>query len=91
MSMANRMRQKLEAAFQPLRLEIVDESARHAGHAGARPQGETHYRITLVAAVFAGQSRLARQRRVNEALAEELQGGVHALAMTVLAPGEPGA
>jgi BolA protein len=91
MSMALRMRRKLEAAFQPLKLEIVDESARHAGHAGARPGGESHFRVTMVAAAFAGQNRLARQRRVNEVLAEELRGGVHALAMTVLAPGEPGA
>jgi BolA protein len=91
MSMALRMRQKLEAAFQPLKLEIVDESAHHAGHAGARPGGESHFRVTMVAAAFAGQNRLARQRRVNEVLAEELRGSVHALSMTVLAPGEPGA
>jgi BolA family transcriptional regulator, general stress-responsive regulator len=90
MTMAQQLRRKLEAAFQPLKLEIVDESGKHAGHAGARPGGETHFRLTIVAAGFAGQSRLARQRRVNEVLAEELKGGVHALAMTVLAPGEPG-
>lgn len=91
MSMAQLLRRKLEAAFQPLKIEIIDESAKHAGHAGARPGGETHFRVTIVAAAFAGQNRLARQRRVNEVLAEELKGGVHALAMTVLAPGEPGA
>ena len=91
MSVALRMRRKLEAAFQPLKLEIVDESARHAGHAGARPGGESHFRLILVAAAFAGQPLVARQRRVNEVLAEELRDSVHALAMTVLAPGEPGA
>lgn len=90
MDRAETIRRKLEAAFAPERLEIVDESHRHAGHAGARPEGGTHFRVTIVAAAFAGQPRLARQRRVYEALGEELAGGLHALALRALAPEEAG-
>jgi BolA family transcriptional regulator, general stress-responsive regulator len=88
MPVAVEMRRKLEAAFQPVNLEIVDESAKHAGHAGARPGGETHFRVKIVAAAFKGQPRLARQRAIYAALAEEMQGRVHALALTALAPDE---
>jgi BolA protein len=91
MSMAARIRRKLEAELAPLRLEIVDESARHAGHAGARPGGETHFRLTIVAPAFAGLSRVARQRLVYRILDAELKERVHALALTTLAPGEAGA
>jgi BolA family transcriptional regulator, general stress-responsive regulator len=87
---AQRIRAKLTMALAPSRLEIVDESARHAGHAGARPGGESHFRVVVVAAVFAGQSRPARQRRVHDILADELSGGVHALSITALAPDEAG-
>ena len=90
MRMADRISNKLEAALAPERLEVIDESHRHAGHVGARPGGETHYRIEIVSAKFSGRSRLARQRMVYAALAEELKGGVHALAMTTLAPNEDG-
>ncbi|HEX4113490.1 MAG TPA: BolA family protein [Stellaceae bacterium] len=86
----DRMRAKLAAALTPLRLDIVDESHLHAGHAGSRPGGESHFRVVIVAAAFAGQSRLARQRRVHEILAEELAGGVHALSVSALAPTEDG-
>ncbi len=85
---ADRIRARLEARFQPTVLELVDDSARHAGHAGARPEGETHFNLTIVAAAFAGLDRLARQRLVHQCLAEELAGPVHALAMSALAPGE---
>jgi BolA protein len=61
----------------------------HAGHAGARPGGETHFRVTLVAESFAGKSRIERHRMVNQALAEELADRVHALAVKAWAPGEP--
>jgi BolA protein len=83
-----RLRRRLTEAFAPQRLEIVDESHRHAGHAGARPGGETHFRVTVAAAAFVGQNRLARQRAVYAVLAEELAGGVHALSLTALTPDE---
>ena len=87
-AMAARIRAKLGAALQPERLEIVDESARHAGHAGARPGGETHFRVEIVSAAFEGQAPLARQRRVYAILADELREGVHALSLSTLTPGE---
>ncbi|MDP4823165.1 MAG: BolA family transcriptional regulator [Aestuariivirgaceae bacterium] len=74
---------KLKEAFQPATLEVVDESHRHHGHSGARPEGETHFRIVLRSEAFRGKSRLDRQRMVNAALAEELRGPVHALSMDV--------
>ena len=87
-AMAEVMRSKLEAAFAPERLEVVDDSAKHAGHAGARPGGESHFTVTVVSAAFAGLGRVERQRRVNAALREELAGPVHALSIKALAPGE---
>lgn len=86
MAVGERIRAKLEAALQPTRLEVIDESARHAGHAGARPEGETHFRLYIVAEDFAGQSRLERQRLVHRVLAEELAGPVHALSISAEAP-----
>lgn len=88
MKVAETIRQKLEAAFAPQHLLVEDESHRHAGHAGARPEGETHFRVTLVAPGFAGMSRVDRSRRVHEVLAEELKGPVHALALSLKAPDE---
>lgn len=79
---------KLTAAFQPTRLEIVDDSHRHAGHAGAREGGESHFNVTIEAPAFSGANRVARQRMVYHALAEELAGPVHALSVKALAPGE---
>jgi BolA protein len=79
---------KLTATFQPSLLEIRDDSARHAGHAGARPGGESHFDVTIVAAAFAGAPKVARQRMVYRALAEELAGPLHALSVKALAPGE---
>ncbi len=87
-AVAARMRAKLEAAFAPVRLEIRDDSHSHAGHMGARPEGETHFAVTIVSAAFAGQGRVARQRLVYAALAEELRDRVHALQLRTLAPGE---
>jgi BolA protein len=86
MSVAETMRAKLIAAFAPTRLDIVDESHRHVGHAGAREGGESHFRVTLVSAVFAGMGRLERQRRVHGVLAEELAGPVHALVLDLQVP-----
>jgi BolA protein len=88
MRVAESIRTKLTAALQPTRLAIRDDSHRHAGHAGARPEGETHFHVEVVSAAFAGQNRIARQRRVYGLLAEELAGPVHALALTTLTPDE---
>ncbi len=88
MAVAEILEQKLRAAFDPVRLSVVDDSHKHAGHAGARPEGESHFSIEVVSAVFEGKNRVARQRLVNQVLAEELAGPVHALAMRTLAPGE---
>jgi BolA protein len=78
----------LAARFAPTLLRLADESARHAGHAGASPEGETHFAVLLVAAAFRGQGRLARQRAVHDALAEEFAGGLHALTLTLRTPEE---
>jgi BolA protein len=80
--------EKLTAAFAPENLEVLDESDQHKGHAGHRPGGQTHYRVYIVAEAFSGKSRVARHRMINEALAAELKGGVHALAIHASAPGE---
>ncbi len=87
---ADRMRAKLETAFAPQALSIADDSAKHAGHAGARPGGESHFTVTMVSAAFAGRSRVDRQRLVHAALKDELAGPVHALALALRAPGEAG-
>ncbi len=79
---------KLTQAFQPLRLEIEDDSARHHGHAGSRPGGESHFNVMIEAQAFAGVGRVQRQRLVYQALAQELAGPVHALSVRALAPGE---
>ena len=88
MSRAERIRVAIEAGLSPRRLEIVDDSGRHAGHAGARPDGETHYAVTIVADAFAGKSRVNRQRLVYDLLADEFRTGLHALQLTTLAPDE---
>jgi BolA protein len=87
-AVADAMRDKLTAALAPDLLQIVDDSDRHAGHAGARAGGESHFTVTLRSAAFAGLGRVARQRRVYEILAEELAGPVHALSLRALAPDE---
>ena len=79
---------KLQAAFEPTRLEIVDDSARHSGHAGAREGGESHFNVTIESQAFAGANKVARQRMVYRALSEELAGPLHALSVKALAPGE---
>jgi BolA family transcriptional regulator, general stress-responsive regulator len=92
MRVADSISLKLTAAFTPQSLEVVDESHRHAGHAGATrddgSQGETHFHVRLVSAAFEGVSRVERQRRVYAALSDELKGPVHALSLTLLAPPE---
>ncbi len=79
---------KLTAAFAPSRLEIQDDSDRHAGHAGATPGGESHFNVLIEAEAFAGASKVVRQRMVYKVLAEELAGQLHALSVKALAPGE---
>ena len=79
---------KLTDAFQPSRLEIEDDSARHAGHAGANPGGESHFNVLIESQAFAGAAKVARQRMVYRALADELAGPLHALSIKALAPGE---
>jgi BolA protein len=88
MTMADTIREKLNAAFAPVELDVRDESTLHAGHAGARPGGETHFRVRIVSDGFEGQSRVERQRRIYAALDAELKAQVHALALTTLTPSE---
>lgn len=85
---AERIRAALEAAFAPARVSVTDDSARHAGHAGARPGGQTHYSVEVVSPAFAGLSRVARSRAVHEALAAEFADGLHALALRLRTPEE---
>jgi BolA protein len=92
---ASIMREKLTAAFQPTRLELEDDSARHAGHhheggMDAKPGGESHFNLTIVSQAFAGVGRVQRQRSVNAVLVEELAGPVHALSIRARAPDETG-
>lgn len=87
---AQRIKDTLEATLAPAEVEVRDDSALHAGHAGARPEGETHYHVRVVSARFAGMNRVARTRLVNDALKPEFDAGLHALALTLRAPGEPG-
>jgi BolA protein len=77
---------KLKQSFSPQSLAVIDESHLHAGHAGAHPQGESHFRVDIMAAAFSGKSRVERHRMVNEALAAELKSRVHALAIRAKAP-----
>jgi BolA family transcriptional regulator, general stress-responsive regulator len=80
--------EKLHQAFAPSSLRVEDESHQHEGHAGHRPGGSTHFRVYIVSESFRGKSRLERHRMINTALAGELAGGVHALAIHAAAPGE---
>ncbi len=85
---AQQIREKLTIAFAPVTLEVIDDSARHAGHAGATSGGESHFNVVIVSRQFEGLGRVARQRSVHATLAEELAGPVHALSIKALAPGE---
>ena len=81
---------KLREAFAPESLDVSDESHLHEGHSGHRPGGETHFRVYIVSRWFEGKSRIERHRMINTALAAELAGRVHALAIKAHAPGEAG-
>jgi BolA protein len=88
MQTADIITEKLTEAFTPQSLRVEDESHHHQGHAGHRPGGQTHYRVYIVSEAFRGKSRIERHRMINAALAAELAGGVHALAIHANAPGE---
>ena len=88
MSVTKKIADKLKNAFEPVDFELIDESEQHRGHGGWREGGESHFRLRMTAASFAGQGRVQRQRAVNKVLAEELAGPIHALAMELRAPGE---
>lgn len=88
MAMAEVIEEKLRGALAPARLAVRDDSHKHAGHAGWREGGETHFHVTVVAAAFDGQSRVDRQRRVYDLLAEELANSVHALELVTRTPDE---
>ncbi len=85
---AARLEATLRHEFDPIELQVQDDSARHAGHAGASPEGETHFTVRIVSEKFTGLSRLARSRAVNTALAGEFTDGLHALSLQLRAPGE---
>jgi BolA family transcriptional regulator, general stress-responsive regulator len=91
MAIRDQITEKLTKAFAPQSLDVLDESHQHAGHAGHRPGGETHFRVYIVSDAFRGKSRLERHRMVNDTLSGELAAGVHALAIHASAPGEGGA
>ena len=91
MRIAHAIRDRLTAALAPARLDLIDESARHAGHAGARPEGESHFRVTIVSDAFRDRSRIDRQRMVFAALGELMRHDIHALAITALTPAEAAA
>jgi BolA protein len=91
MGIARAIRQRLTKALEPSRLELVDQSALHVGHAGSRPEGETHFQLTIVAPAFEGRSRIERQRMVFGALGDLMQTDIHALSITALTPVEAAA
>ncbi|MEM6780430.1 MAG: BolA family protein [Pseudomonadota bacterium] len=84
MSVADTIKQKLEMAFTPSELKIIDDSDKHIGHAGHDGQGESHFRVTIVSDSFDGLSRVQRQRKVFDILADEMAGRVHALSLKCL-------
>lgn len=83
MRVAGLIEKKLTEAFQPEKLTVTDESHKHAGHAGARPQGESHFHVHIVADHFNGMSRVKRQQAIYKILSEEMQTDIHALALLV--------
>lgn len=90
MSIRQQIEDRLSSHFRPEHLDVINESHHHAGHQpGFHGDGETHMRVRIVSAAFAGQSRLARHRAINALLAAELDAGLHALAIEAYAPGEP--
>jgi BolA protein len=89
MSVEGRVREKLLVGLRPTRLDVINESELHAGHRNSPGTGNSHFRVLIISDAFAGKSRIERHRLVNELLKDELAGGIHALALATLAPGEP--
>lgn len=89
MSVRDTIVEKLSQKFAPTHLEVLDESDRHKGHGGSRPEGESHFRVRIATPHFAGKTRLQQHRAVMDALDAELKGGVHALAIEVVGPDGP--
>ena len=87
MTVADEIRRRLDT-LAPERLELVDESAQHAGHSGASPGGNTHWNLTIVSAAFAGKTTVARHRMIYQALGELMQQPIHALSINAKSPGE---
>ena len=90
MTVKDSIAKKLHEAFAPESLDVIDESHQHEGHAGHRPGGETHFRVNIVSDGFEGKSRIERHRMINAALAAELAGPVHALALKAQTKAEAG-
>jgi BolA protein len=88
MSIETTLREKLMVGLDPVRLDVINESEMHAGHRSSPGTGQSHFRVLVVSDKFTGQSRVARHRMVNQLIAEELAGSVHALALSTYAPGE---
>jgi BolA protein len=88
MSLTGRLREKLMLTLRPTRLDVINESELHAGHRNSPGTGESHFRVLIVSDAFSGKSRVERHRLVNDALKDELAGGIHALALSTVAPGE---
>ncbi len=88
MSFEDQIREKLTVGLTPVRLDVINESAMHAGHRSSPGTGESHFRVLVVSEKFAGQTRVNRHRMVNQLISEELAGGVHALALSTYAPDE---
>ena len=86
MTVKNIIEKKLNNQLQPTLLEVIDESAQHAGHAGARPEGETHFRVRISSPAFTDLSRIAAHRMVHDIIKEELAGPIHALALETIKP-----
>jgi BolA protein len=88
-SVTQTLREKLMVELRPTRLDVINESELHAGHRSSPGTGDSHFRILVISEAFAGKSRVERQRIVNDLLKTEISGGIHALALATLAPGEP--
>ena len=84
MSVSTTIKKKLVEAFKPTRIDVIDESHLHAGHVGARPEGETHFRIIISSDLFSGKTRIEKQRKIYKVLADELSGPVHALSIETI-------
>ncbi|PCJ41972.1 MAG: BolA family transcriptional regulator [Alphaproteobacteria bacterium] len=88
MSVAETIETKLRSVLNISHLELIDESQKHAGHAGARPGGESHFRLLLVSSDFTGKNRVARQREIYRILKDEMAGPIHALSLDIRSPEE---